>query len=115
MSTEKKEFSYHTYEKIATWRKNMYSIMAESKEEADEKMKELFKKGEIYPECSSDVKWYDGGDYYEGDEEVLSYEDNDNNPTEELYDDDGEKLIDNTPIEVLREQKLIELLGYKNY
>ena len=55
-------------------------------------------------------RWADYGDYYEGDEDLLSYEQNNYSPTEELYDDEGNLLDDNTPIEVRRDKKINILL-----
>jgi hypothetical protein len=101
------EFQYHIYQKIVTWRKNYYNIIAETKEEADAVMKESFKNDELYPYENKSAPpltpcWVDYGDYYEGDEDVISYEMNNFRPTEELYDDDGELIIDNTPLQIKR-------------
>lgn len=114
--TELGDFYYHTYEKIITWRKNYYHISANTKEEADEYMKKYFQDNELYSgiENPQDLpltpRWADYGDYYEGDEEVLTYEQNNFKPTEELYDDEGNLLDDNTPIEIKRDKKINLLL-----
>ena len=112
---ENGDFYYHTYEKIITWRKNYYHISAKTKEEADKVMMEQFQDNELNSgiENPNDElltpRWVDYGDYYEGDEDLLSYEQNDFKPTEELYDDEGNLLDDNTPIEVRRDKKLSAL------
>jgi len=110
------DFCYHTYEKILTWRKNYYHVIAKTKEEADAVMKKSFQDNELYPgfENKSDLPltpcWVDYGDYYEGDENVISYEMNNFSPTEELYDDEGELIDDNTPVEIKRDKKINILL-----
>ena len=114
-----KKFTYITYEKITTWRKNHYNIIAETKEEADAVMKESFQSNELYTgsENKNDLPltpcWVDYGDYYEGDENVISYEMNNFSPTEELYDDDGELIDDNTPIEIKRDKIITSILNEK--
>jgi hypothetical protein len=113
--TELGDFYYHTYQKIITWKKDYYKIIAKSKEEADAAMKTFFQENELYSglENENDLplapSWYDCGDYYEGDEDLLSYEDNNSKPTEELYDDEGALLDDNTPIQIKRDKKLHDL------
>lgn len=114
------DFYYHTYEKVMTWRKNYYHIIAKTKEEADELMKEFFNEQELNTglENPNDIpntpRWCDYGDYYEGDEEVITYAMNDYRPTEELYDDEGNLLDDNTPLEIKRDKKINILLGWQN-
>lgn len=110
------DFYYHTYEKIITWKKNYYHIYANTKEEADIAMKKAFHDNELYSGVENDddlelvPRWTDCGDYYEGDEDILTYEQNNFSPTEELYDEEGELLDDNTPIEVRRDKKINILL-----
>ena len=113
------EFTYNTYEKITTWRKNYYNIIAETKEEADGAMKKAFGDGELSTDLQNNMDlpltpfWVDYGDYYEGDENVISYEMNDFKPTEELYDDEGNLLDDNTPIEIKRDKIITSILNEK--
>jgi hypothetical protein len=114
------DFYYHTYEKILTWRKNYYHIIAKTKEEADKAMVDFFNEEDLHTglENPNDMpltpRWCDCGDYYEGDEEVISYEMNNFKPTEEIYDDEGNLLDDNTPIEIKRDKKINILLGWQN-
>ena len=110
------DFYYHTYEKIITWKKNYYHIYAMTKEEADLAMMKCFQDNELNSGAENEddlplvPRWADYGDYYEGDEDLLSYEQNNYSPTEELYDDEGNLLDDNTPIEVRRDKKINILL-----
>ena len=119
-SIEGETYYYNTYAKIITWKKEVYSIIANSKEEADKAMKLFFKEEELNTGCYNPddrpltPHWCDHGDYYEGDEDLLSYERNGNAPTEELYDDDGNLLDDNTPTEIKRDKKINILLGWQN-
>lgn len=114
------DFYYHTYEKVLTWRKNYYHISALTKEQADDIMKKHFEDNKLNCgiENPDDLpltpKFTDYGDYYDGDEEVISYEMNDFKPTEELYDEDGHLIDDNTPLEIKRNKKINLLLGWQN-
>jgi len=115
MENKSTDFYYHTYEKVMTWRKNYYSISAKTKEEADAAMKELFQDNELHTGCDNPndydliPRWCDTGEYYDGDEDEVSYEENGNRPTEELYDEEGELIDDNTPIQIKRDIKLYNL------
>lgn len=117
--TDEGTFYYNTYEKITTWRKNIYSISAKTKEEADKVMKEMFLDNELHSGCENPLDlqliphWCDNGDYYEGDEDILAYEENGNRPTEELYDDEGSLLEDNTPLNIKRDKKLFNILNFQ--
>jgi hypothetical protein len=109
---ENGDFYYNTYEKVTTWRKNVYHISAKTKEEADNVMKQYFQDNELHTGCENpnDLNliphWCDHGDYYEGDEDIVTYEDNGFRPTEELYDDEGNLIDDNTPIQIKRDKKI---------
>lgn len=113
-------FYYNTYEKVMTWKKNVFCISAKTKEEANAAMKKLFHDGELDCSCDNPMDleliphWCDAGEYYEGDDENVSYAENNYKPTEELYDDEGNLLDDNTPIEVKRDKKINLLLGQQN-
>jgi hypothetical protein len=110
------DYYYNTYQKVTTWKKDVYSIKANSKEEADEAMRLLFLENELHTGCENHTDallsphWCDHGDYYEGDDDLLTYEEN-NGVTEELYDESGELLENNEPLEIKREKKLNNLLG----
>lgn len=117
--TEGQDFYYNHYEKIVTWRKNYYHISAKTKEEADEAMINFFKEEELTVGLENEhdallmPRWCDCGDYYEGDEDVMTYEEN-NGVTEELFDEEGNLLETNEPIEVRRQKKLNTLLQENN-
>jgi hypothetical protein len=114
---EKETHYYNVYQKVTTWKKDVFCINANSKEEADEAMRLLFLDNELHTGCENPTDalltahWCDHGDYYEGDDDLLTYEQNNNSPTEELYDEWGELLENNEPLEIKREKKLNNLLG----
>lgn len=111
-------FYYNTYEKIITWKKSVYSIKAINKEEADEEMINQFNQNRLDYDCSNpDDKdliphWceYD----YEGDDYVITYQENRNRPSKELFDDEGNLLSDNTPLDIKRDKKIDTLLNDKD-
>ena len=112
-------YYYTHFEKIMSWKRTSYCIKALSKEDADKVMKDLFKEGELdssleNPTDALLIPWWcdDGaGDYYDSDEWSISYKQNNNAPTEELYDEANDLLEDNTPIEVRREKTIDFILS----
>jgi hypothetical protein len=119
---EKEElfFDYTHFEKVIIWKRNTYCIKANSKEDADKVMINMFNEGELgsHLEDRNDELltpwWCDDGDYYDGDEWGITYEENRNSPTEELYDESNDLLEDNTPLEVRRNNKIDYLLNGVN-
>jgi hypothetical protein len=113
--TEYGDFYYHTYEKVMTWKKDTYHIIAKTQEEANKAMIAHFQDNELHCGSTNDndlplvPRWCDRGEYYEGDDETLSYEDNGNRVTEELYTGEGDLIDDNTPIQIKRDLKLYNL------
>jgi len=94
------EYTFNYQRKVMVWQETTIYIEASSQAEA-EKMARLA---------------IENGDYYEFDiveqsEEEMTYEENNNEITEELYDmETGFVVYDNTPIEIKRNEK-ISLLG----
>lgn len=110
------DFYYHTYEKVITWKKSYYHVLAPTKEQADAYIKQEFSKDDLGTwrdnpqDLALTVKWYDSGEDYIGDDELVSFFDNNNSPTYELYDDNCDLIFDNTPIEISRDKKIDKLL-----
>ena len=82
------EFNFYIDEKKTIWYRGYFSIEAETEEEAK-------KKAKIYIENDID------GDDWDWEQltdttESLSIGDNDGWPTRELYDEEGERIMDNT-------------------
>lgn len=113
------KYDFHTWRKVQVWKKDSYTIEADTEQEAIERAKKLFQADELYPGYDEDnCEWYDSR--YSEDEEALDYWDC-NGPTYELWFDDGgvqghlqDVIDDNTPIEVRRQKKLDELMGKEN-
>ena len=103
------EYNFHTWRKVKIWKKDQYTIKANSEKEAIEKAKKLFQSDEIYPGYDDgSCEWYDGN--YSEDDEVLTYWDEEA-PTYELWFGDLEDVIDNNePLEIKRDKKLSGLL-----
>jgi len=86
--TDKKEFDYYIDRKFTIWGRDKYSVEATCKEEADKIMKEIMTNGDVVG-LSYDYEYL-----YETSEE-MSIVDNNNNATKELYDHNGNLIIDN--------------------
>lgn len=79
-----KTFDYFLDQKVATWYRTRFKIEASNQEEADEKAKEF-----ILLDKHSGISW----DEIEGVQELLRPEDNGFQPTEELFQSNGEDEI----------------------
>ena len=90
------QFYFNVERKITSWVRESHSITAESKEEAIKQMVAEFKKDEL-----GDTETYVGQEHLFDCETYMDIEDNDGNPTAELYFDgtfdcrDREFIIDN--------------------
>ena len=83
------EFDFYLDQKHTIWYRNKFTIEAETQDEANEKVVELYKKNEL----PSD-EW----DLLHDTVELLSVEDNAGEPTEELFTNDGVLIINNKPL-----------------
>lgn len=102
----KSEFEYSLWSKVTTWKRDAFIVEASSKEEADAIIKKNFMKDELYNGFeSADVNWVETD--WQGDDEELDW---DGGITKEVIDSFGEPIIDNTPVEIKRDEKL-NLLG----
>lgn len=81
-------YQFYLDTKVTTWYRTKFEIEADSIDEAKAAAIKIHKQGELDGEP---WEWIDGTI------EVLSYEDNGNEPTEELYTADGELISDNIP------------------
>lgn len=86
--TQKKEFNYYIDTKFTIWGRDKYRIEADSKEEAEKIMRDIMTNGD------KKGLYYDNEFMYETTEE-MSIVDNDGNSTKELYDENGNLIIDN--------------------
>ena len=84
-----KTFDYYLDQKHTIWYRNKFTIEANSQEEANEKVKELYGKNEL----PSD-EW----DRLDDTLEYLDVKDNAGEPTEELFTNDGVLIINNKPL-----------------
>jgi hypothetical protein len=81
-------YQFYLDTKVTTWFRTKFEVEAESLDEAKEAAIKLHK-----GDALSDKPWENIDDTIE----VLSYEDNGNEPTEELYTGDGVLISDNIP------------------
>jgi hypothetical protein len=103
MKTELNEYYFEFQRKITAWQKTDFCIEASSQAEADEKARIFIK--------SKDFEYEYGFTTIDDSEVVMTYEQNNNSITEELYDNEtGLPIYDNRPVEVKRNEKL-KLLG----
>lgn len=86
--TDKKEFDYYIDTKFTIWGRDRYRIEANSKEEAEKVMRDIMINGD------KKGLYYDNEFLYETNEE-MSVINNDGNATKELYDENGNLIIDN--------------------
>lgn len=112
-----KEYQFHTWRQVKVWKKECYTVWADSEEEAINKAKTAFNNEELYEGVDGCIEWTDSD--FGDDEEFVEWSDG-NTTTYELWiDDDGaaghlqEPLLTNKPIEVVREEKINKLLDFK--
>ena len=97
------KYSYYIDEKVMIWRREHITIEADSKEEADI-IASLKTDDGSYIDNSNDFEMiYDT-------EEGVSYKDNNNHTTLELYNDGGDIIWDNEPKEVKRDNKINQII-----
>ena len=83
------EFDFYLDQKHTIWYRNKFTIEAETQDEANEKVAELYKKNELPS---------DDWDLLHDTVELLSVKDNGGEPTEELFTYDGVLIINNKPL-----------------
>ena len=83
------EFDFYLDQKHTIWYRNKFTIEAETQDEANEKVAELYRKNELPS---------DDWDLLHDTVELLSVKDNGGEPTEELFTNDGVLIINNKPL-----------------
>lgn len=97
------KFNFHIDQKETIWRRNYCEIEADTEEEAIIKMKKL-----AY-EFDYDIYAHESELINETSDD-MTYEDNFNKPTREVYYKDSIHLCDNTPISIIRDEKINNIL-----
>jgi hypothetical protein len=82
-----KTFNFHLDTKVTTWMRTEFEIEAKSLEEAKQ-----LAIGFHLEMGTTELPWEENMDT----QEPMSVEENDNQPTEELYDEEGNIIWDNT-------------------
>lgn len=80
------KFNFHLDQKVTTWMRTEFEIEAESLEKATEIAKIKYESGELY-----DIRWEE----IEGVKENIEVGDNGGEPTEELYDENSNLVLNN--------------------
>jgi hypothetical protein len=99
-------FKFHIDQKETIWRRNYTQIEADTEEEAILKMKELVHSVDY------DLNVYDNELVLETSED-MTYYDNLNNPTREVYYKDN-MIEDNTPLDIKRNKKINQIINEKD-
>lgn len=100
------KYEFYIDQKETIWRRLSCSIEADNEEEAILKMRSLAH------EHDYDLHCYESEMIYETSED-MTYEDNFDNPTREIYYKD--KMIeDNTPLQIKRDKKINNILNGSN-
>lgn len=87
MEKELKTYSFYVDTKVTTWYRTHFEVEANSLEEANLKSIEFVKDDE-----HSGISW----EHIDETIEAMSVEENDGQSTEELYDEKGDMIWDNT-------------------
>ena len=87
MEQTQKTFNFYVDHKVTTWYRTFFEIEAESLADARKLALEFHNQGN-----TSNIGWHEVMDT----QEQMSVKDNDGEPTEELYYEDGECIWDNT-------------------
>jgi len=80
-------FNFSLQQKVTTWMETEYEIEADNYEEAKKKAIEFHNEGN-----TGSIGWEELMDA----QEPMTLEENDNQPTEEIFDDEGNCIWDNT-------------------
>ena len=83
------EFDFYLDQKHTIWYRNKFTIEAETQDEANEKVTNLYR---------TNVLPSDDWDLLHDTVELLSVEDNGGEPTEEVFTHDGVLIINNKPL-----------------
>lgn len=81
------KFNFYLDQKVTTWMRTDFLIEAETLEEAVELAKKKYESGDLY-----DLPWEE----IEGVREIMEVGDNGGEPTEELYDENLNFILNNT-------------------
>jgi hypothetical protein len=98
---------YRVWKKVETWVCETYWCEDGVK---DKDIIDLLGEDELYDGCYGD-KITCGDCEWSNDYHIIEYDDNRGNPTIELYDEGGDLIWNNTPVDVLRENKLEKLFN----
>ena len=100
----KRKFIFHIDQKVAMWRRDYYEVESDTEEDAISSMKSINNilttqsiNSEILFETEFD----------------MSYEENGNQPTIEVYYND-EVIADNTPLDIRRDKKINKIIDEEN-
>lgn len=80
------KFNFHLDQKVTTWMRTEFEIEAETLEQAVKIVREKYDSGDLY-----ELPW----DEIEGVKEIMEVGDNGGEPTEELYDENGNLILNN--------------------
>ena len=80
-------FDFYIDTKVTTWMRTKFEIKSDSEEESKQLAIEFIQKG-----YDSDISWDEVMDT----QEIMSVEENDNQPTKELFNQSGNCIWDNT-------------------
>lgn len=81
------KFNFHLDQKVTTWMRTEFEIEAETLEQATELAKEKYNSGDLY-----ELSWEE----IDGVKDIMEVGDNGGESTEELYNENGNLVIDNT-------------------
>lgn len=81
------KFNFYLDQKVTTWMRTNFLIEAETLEEAVELAKKKYESGDLY-----ELPWEE----IEGVREIMEVGDNGGEPTEELYDENLNFILNNT-------------------
>lgn len=81
------KFNFYLDQKVTTWMRTDFLIEAETLQEAVELAKKKYESGDLY-----DLPWEE----IEGVREIMEVGDNGGEPTEELYDENLNFILNNT-------------------
>lgn len=81
------KFNFHLDQKVTTWMRTEFEIEAETMELAVKIAKEKYESGDLY-----DIRWEE----IAGVKEIMEVGENGGEPTEELYDENSNLVLNNT-------------------
>ena len=105
------KYRYYVDQKETVWRRYHCDVEANSEEEAIEKMKADAFDYHGFGGVNGQI---DAAEVLEETSEDMTFEENGNQPTREVYYKDKVCIEDNTPLEVRRDKKINTILNGKN-